>query len=334
MNRLRAAFALHDPALLDRLFDGPARARLEELVDLDPEVVTDLDDGRGLRALGEVEVLITGWGAPRLDEATLAHAPRLRAVVHTAGTVKSFVTEAVWSRGIQVSSAAEANARPVAEYTLAMVLLAGKRVFEATAAYRRLGSLAAAAPASACGNNGLTVGIVGASRTGRQVIELLRPFDVDVLLHDPFVDRAGAGALGAVKVALDDLLRDSDVVSLHAPSLPETYRMIGARELALMADGSTLLNTARGALVDTAALTAEILTGRLRAVLDVTDPEPLPHGHPLYSAEGVLLTPHVAGSLGNELYRLGASAVAELERLAAGLEVAHPVRAEHLATTA
>ncbi|MCK0118216.1 hydroxyacid dehydrogenase [Isoptericola sp. S6320L] len=333
MRRLRAAFALRRPELLPDLFDATARERLAAVADVAPEAVTAAD-GEGVdRVLRDVEVLVTGWGAPRLDAELLARAPRLRAVVHAAGSVKKFVTEEVWTRGIDVSSAATANARPVAEYTLAMILLAGKRVLESAAAFDRHRSFTGwHLPPH--GNNGLVVGLVGASRTGRQVLELLAPFDTDVLLHDPFVDAAEARSLGATAVGLDELLRRSDVVSLHAPALPETYRMIGGRELALLRDHSTLLNTGRGQLVDTAALTAEVLAGRLRAILDVTDPEPLPADHPLYGAPGALLTPHVAGSSGNELRRLGDSAVAEVERLAAGRGLAHPVRPEHLARTA
>jgi phosphoglycerate dehydrogenase-like enzyme len=337
MRRLRLAFALREPDLLPELFDDAAMSRLEAVADVAPVVVTSADgtsNGMSDGMLHDVDVLVTGWGAPRLDAAFLARIPRLRAVVHTAGTVKSFVTPAVWERGIHVSSAATANARPVAEYTLAMILLAGKRVFDAAALYDRYRTLSGLPLPSPLGNNGLVVGVVGASRTGRQVLRLLEPFDTDVLLYDPLVGAAEAAELGARSVGLDDLLAVSDVVSLHAPALPETYRMVGARQLARMKDAATLVNTARGQLVDTEALTREVLAGRLRAVLDVTDPEPLPEDHPLFGAPGVLLTPHVAGSLGNELRRLGASAVDEVERLAAGLELAHPVRQEHLATTA
>ncbi len=333
MSRLRLAFALRDPNLLPDLFDDDAVRRLEAVADVAPEVVTERDDlAHG--PLEDVEVLVTGWGAPRLDEELLAQVPRLRAVVHTAGTVKSFVTPAVWERGVQVSSAATANARPVAEYTLAMILLAGKRVLDAAAMYDRHRSFSGWSLPLPLGNNGLVLGVVGASRTGRQVLRLLEPFDIEVLLYDPWVDAADARALGTTAVALDELLGRSDVVSLHAPALPETYRMIGPGELALMQDASTLVNTARGQLVDTGALTREVTDGRLRAVLDVTDPEPLPEDHPLFDTPGVLLTPHVAGSLGNELRRLGASAVGEVERLVAGEELLNPVRPESLATTA
>ncbi|WP_106286541.1 NAD(P)-dependent oxidoreductase [Isoptericola sp. CG 20/1183] len=216
MRRLRAAFALRQPELLPDLFDATARDRLVAVADVAPEAVTAAD-GEGVdRVLRDVEVLVTGWGAPRLDAELLARAPRLRAVVHAAGSVKKFVTEEVWTRGIDVSSAATANARPVAEYTLAMILLAGKRVLESAAAFDRHRSFTGwHLPPH--GNNGLVVGLVGASRTGRQVLELLAPFDTDVLLHDPFVDAAEARSLGATAVGLDELLRRSDVVSLHAP---------------------------------------------------------------------------------------------------------------------
>lgn len=336
MTRPRVLFALRDPALLPDLFDDAALARLRAAADVADGVLTPgvTKDDPVHDDLATADILVTGWGAPHLDEAFLRRAPRLRAVVHTAGTVKSFVTAALWERGVRVSTAAEANARPVAEYTLAMVLLAGKRVLESAAAYGRDRTLRGWSPPSPLGNNGLTVGVIGASRTGRQVLGLLAPFDVDALLHDPWVDAAAASALGSTAVRLDELLTRSDVVTVHAPALPETYRMLGARELARMRDATTLVNTARGQLVDTEALTREVVAGRLRAVLDVTDPEPLPRDHPLFEAPGALLTPHVAGSLGNELRRLGASAVAEVERLAAGQDLRHEVLPGQLATTA
>ncbi|MEL7974867.1 hydroxyacid dehydrogenase [Isoptericola sp. F-RaC21] len=342
MTRLRAAFAMRDADLVPDLFDDAALARLRAVADvadgvLTPDVLAgagDLGHGRAGEVLGGVDVLLTGWGAPRLDDALLRRAPRLRSVVHAAGSVKPLVTPALWERGVRVSSAAAANARPVAEYTLATVLLAGKRVLEASdafAAHRRFDGWSLPEP---LGNHGLTVGVVGASRIGRQVMRLLAPFDVEVLLHDPWVDDDGARALGATAVSLDDLARASDVVTVHAPDLPETYRMIDARRLALMPPAATLVNTARGRLVDTPALTREVLSGRLRAVLDVTDPEPLPADHPLWDAPGALLTPHVAGSLGNELRRLGDLAVGEVERLADGAPLEHEVLPEQLGTTA
>ncbi|GAA4967022.1 hydroxyacid dehydrogenase [Kineococcus glutinatus] len=334
MNRPNAAVALGDPTAVDRLFDAAAWRRLHACTDLVPGVLTSLAGARSGEVLARTEVLVTGWGAPRLDEAALAAAPRLRAVVHTGGSVKQVVSPGLWQRGIRVSSSAAVNALPVAEYALAVVLLAGKRVLESARHYAQHRSTAGWAAGSPLGNNGLVVGVVGASRTGRRLLELLRPFDVEVLLCDPWVGGQEARALGAARVSLPDLLARADVVTLHAPALPGTHHMIGARELALMRDGTTLVNTARGSLVDTAALVPEVLGGRLLAVLDVTDPEPLPPDHPFFDAPGVLLTPHVAGSLGNELRRLGDSAVAEVERFARGEDLAHEVRAADLERSA
>ena len=283
-----------------RLFDRERLERVARVVELE-----------------HAEIVLSGWGCPPLDAALLARAPSLRAIVHAAGGVKGHVTDACWERGLLVSTAAGANAGPVAEYTLARILLAGKgadRLAREYAARRSAIDLAGEFPD--IGNLGKTVGIVGASRIGRRVIELLEPFDFEILVSDPYVEGA---------VALDDLLAVSDIVSLHAPSLPSTRHMLDARRLALLRDGATLINTARGALIDQDALVAELVSGRIDAVIDVTEPEVLPGDSPLYDLPNVVLTPHIAGALGVEVRRLGDSALAELARYARGEPFAHPV---------
>jgi phosphoglycerate dehydrogenase-like enzyme len=268
-------------------------------------------------ALERAEVVLSGWGCPPIDAALLERAPALRAIVHAAGGVKGHVTDACWERGIVVSTAAGANAEPVAEYTLARVLLANKAADRMGRAYRdRRAAIDLITEFPEIGNLGKTVGIVGASRIGRRVIELLAPFDLRVLVSDPYLPYG---------VPLDELLERSDVVSLHAPSLPSTRHMLDARRLALLRDGATLINTARGALIDQDALVAELSSGRIDAVIDVTEPEVLPADSPLYDLPNVVLTPHIAGALGVEVRRLGDSALAELERYAAGEPFAHPV---------
>ncbi|WP_200865580.1 hydroxyacid dehydrogenase [Streptomyces viridochromogenes] len=322
----RAVFAM-DPVHLPLLFPPPLLARLKKAADLDPSlVVRDFADPASAAALSEAKVLITGWGCPHLDADALAVAPGLRAVLHAAGSVRSLVGEALWQRGITVSSAVTGNALPVAEYTLAMILLAGKDAFTHRERFRTTHAYPTHAETAATGNVGRRVGVIGASRVGRRLLELLRPFDFAVLLHDPYVSPAEAAELGAELLPLEDLLRHSDIVSLHAPDIPETYRMLDGARLALIRDGGVLINTSRGALVDPEALTGELVSGRLHAVLDVTEPEPLPAGSPLYHLPNVFLTPHIAGSLGNELERLGRIVVEELERLVAGLPPAHQVR--------
>jgi phosphoglycerate dehydrogenase-like enzyme len=286
---------------------------------LDDEPLPDFASARARRLLPEVEILITSWGCPVIDAAVLDQAPGLRAVVHAAGTVKSIFADAVWKRGLQVSSAAGANAVPVAEYTLAVMLLVNKGVFELQHRYERLReAFSWPDDVGRLGNYRKLVGIVGASEVGRRVLELLAPFDLRAVVHDPTLDDEQVRALGGEPAELDDLLSAADVVSLHAPLLPSTRHMIDRRRLKLMREGATLINTARGALVDHAALTQELVSGRLRAVIDTSEPEPLPGDSPLWDLPNVVLTPHVAGSQGNELARVGAFAVAEVERYLRG----------------
>jgi phosphoglycerate dehydrogenase-like enzyme len=330
---MRAALAM-SAASHDRVVDETFLRRLRAVVDLDDTLLVDFTGPAALEVLAGVDLLVTGWGCPVLDAAALDAAPRLRAVVHAAGSVRHHVTAHCWERGIQVSSAAAANAVPVAEYTLAMVMLAGKGVLRSADAFRTERTRGAVRFGEAAGNYRSSVGILSASLVGRRVLELLRPHDLEVLVHDPFVPEAELRSLGAEPVGLAELARRSDVFSVHTPLLPETRGLVDARILGLLRDGATIVNTARGAGVDAEALTAELLTGRLHAVLDVTDPEPLPAGSPLWDRPNVLLTPHVAGSLGNELRRLTASAADEVERLVAGLPLAHPVAHPALSRTA
>jgi len=317
----------------DRLMTAALAARLNAAASTDPDTVAGDFGQPGVQAaVRDVEILLTGWGAPRIDARALDLMPRLRAIVHAAGTVKPYVSAEVFARGIAVSSAVEANAIPVAEFTFAAIVFAAKRVnwFAREYRVRRDLSMQNGAVLPPLGANGITVGVVGASRVGRRVLALLRNLDAFVLVADPYLDDADAAAIGAVRTDLDDLVRRSDIVTLHAPALPETAGMIGRERLAAMRDGAVLINTARGALVDTGALTAELRSGRIEAVLDVTDPEPLPPDSPLYDLPNVKLTPHIAGAMGNEVPRLLEQAVSEIERLAAGLPLAHPVSAADL----
>ncbi|MFJ9862806.1 hydroxyacid dehydrogenase [Streptomyces sp. NPDC101165] len=311
---------------MPHIFPPKVLARLRACVEIDPTLVAhDFTEPRVREALSRTEVLVTGWGCPRLDAAALDAAPELRAVLHAAGSVKGFTSPEVWQRGIVVSSAAAANALPVAEYTLAMILLAGKDVFAFRDLLRARRTFPYGDIVPGIGNHGRRVGVVGASRIGRRLIELLRPHDLRVSLADPYVDAAEAARLGVPLLPLDDLLRTSDIVTLHAPQTPETRHLVGSRELALMPTGSVLINTARGALVDHGALIGELRTGRLNAVLDVTDPEPLPADSPLFDLPNAFVTPHLAGSQGNELARLGLTVVEEAERLLSGGELAYAI---------
>ncbi|MFI6507132.1 hydroxyacid dehydrogenase [Streptosporangium sp. NPDC050855] len=319
-----AAFAMQ-PGLLPELFPADLLLRLSRVARVREGVLSSFDPPP------DVEILITGWGCPPIGEDVLERAPRLRAIVHAAGSVKGHVTPAVFERGVAVSSAAEANALPVAEFTLAMLVLAAKQVFVKARAYSADGWSGDALPGVATpgeggGLNGAVVGVIGASRVGRLVMERLRGHGARILLSDPYVGPAEATALGAEAVTLDELCGRADLVTVHAPALPETRGLLDERRLALLRDGAVLVNTARGSIVDTGALVRHCAGGRIGAVLDVTDPEPLPPGHALLGLPNVLVTPHLSGARGRELRRLGEFAVAEVERLAAGVPLRGAVR--------
>ncbi|MGW6276143.1 hydroxyacid dehydrogenase [Kribbella sp. NPDC055071] len=279
-------------------------------------------------ALPEVDVLLTGWGCPRIGPEVLDAAPKLQAILHAAGSVKGIVDPVAFERGIQVSSAATANALPVAEYTVAAIVLAGKRAFRLAAQYRI--ERRKADPHSMPGSYGTTVGLLGASRIAKMVAERLRAFDLHVLISDPYLAAAEAAELGAELVDNDALFSRSDVLSVHAPLIPETVGLVDARLLGRLRDGTVLINTARGKIIDSEALLRECLSGRIDAVLDVTDPEPLPPDSPLLDLPNVFVTPHVAGAVGNEIARLGELAVGELERLAAGQPLQHAISPNEL----
>ncbi|MGH8877067.1 MAG: hydroxyacid dehydrogenase [Stackebrandtia sp.] len=317
MSRPRAALAM-SPTTPAAVFDHAARVRLARLVDIDVDAVID-----DWSQAADAEVLITGWGAPRIDSATVDRLPKLRAILHSAGTVKTFLDSSVLDRGITVSTAAEANAIPVAEYTYAAIVFGAKRALPLARRYRAERRSRNLSGLPWLGTNGITIGVVGASRIGRRVLGLLQSLNARVLLYDPYLSSTEATGLGARLCDLDTLLRDSAVVTLHAPANPETRGLLDARRLSLLRDGAVVVNTARGSLIDHDALLAELRDGRIDAILDVAEPEPPGPDSELYTLPNVLLTPHIAGALGNETRRLGEVTVSELARWCSGQPLRH-----------
>ncbi|MEU3663494.1 hydroxyacid dehydrogenase [Streptomyces sp. NPDC032940] len=315
-------------------FDPTRRDRLAALVATDEECWTDeLDSDRARARLARAEVLVTSWGAPTLTEERLAAAPRLGAVLHCAGSVRHLVSPAVWRRGIRVTSAADANAVPVAEYTLAAIIFAGKKApflaADAEQAFRGWGAVQGYGDLS---NYRRTVGLVGFSRIGRRVAELLKVVSgTTCLVADPYADPDEVARAGARLVDLEEMLPQVHVLSLHAPELPQTRHLIGAAQLSRLPDFATVVNTARGSLLDADALARECASGRLFAILDVTDPEPLPADSPLRRVGHVMVTPHIAGSLGTEIGRLTDHVLDELSRWTRQEPFRTEITAEHWA---
>lgn len=317
--RLRIAVAT-GPALRRRFFPPDTWRKLSALGEIS---VLEPVAGYG-SALAASDVLVTSWGCPPLTAEVLSEAPGLRLLAHTGGSVKPYVTEASWRRGVRVTQAGEAMARAVAESAMALTLALLHRVHRFDQALRSGRSWEQARQAPPRHEiRDCPIGVVGASRTGRAYVALARALGADVSLYDPYL--SDPGSLGVRAVSLDELLRGSRVLALHAPALPDNRHMIGARELALMPDEALLVNTARSWLVDTDALLAELRTGRLDAALDVYDEEPLPVDHPLRTLPNALLTPHQAGGTAEARWRAGEIVVAEIARFRDGAPLRHEI---------
>lgn len=259
------------------------------------ETDRDLSEDELAELLPGADAVITSWGTPVLTAELLEMADQLRIVGHAAGSVKRLMPVEGYERGIVVLSGAPIIADAVAEFTL-WAMLSGQRDLYRYDRFMKQdrGWKTSSEDYGHCLYR-KSVGIVAASMVGRRVIRLLAPFGCDILVFDPYLSDADAAALGVRKVTLEQLFSDSDIVSIHAPTTPETKAMIGAPHFQAMRDGTLLINTSRAWVTDQDALLAELQRGRIQAYLDVFDREPLPADHPLRDLENVFLTPHISG---------------------------------------
>lgn len=329
--RPKALFVLNSDAF-NTIYDG-VYAELTQLADVYAPPQTAKSIGENPAILNDAEVIFSGWGCPTFDQSLLDHAPNLKAVFYGAGSIKNVVTPQFWERGILITSAAAANAVPVAEYTLAQILLCLKGVWFYARAMRDI--VTRPQRVDFPGGYGSTVGLVSLGLIGRRVLELLKPFDLKVLAYDPYLPTTDAEKLGIALCSLDDIFRRSHVVSLHTPWLPETEGMITGDHFRLMPSNSAFINTARGAVVREAEM-IQVLQERpdITAVLDVTYPEPPAETSPLYTLPNVLLTPHIAGAVGAECGRMGELVRDDLRRYLAGEAPRHQVHPEQAAIMA
>lgn len=284
------AGSIFDKSDLDFLTEFAEINNIEDL----PETMT-IDFMR--EHLHDAECAITCWGTPSFTDELIESAPNLRFIAHAAGSVKNLIPEKLWKdRKCRVTSNAPVIADAVAQTTLAFILCSLGQ-FWALSKLTREGNWSGGEKSLFTTKtlNGLTVGIVGASLVGKAVIKILEPFKCNILLNDPYISKYDADELGVTLVDLDELIKSSDIVSLHTPSNPDCYRILNENNLPLMQDGALLINTARGTAIDEAALIKELETGRIFACLDVTDPEPPAKDHPFRTLDNVILTPHIAG---------------------------------------
>lgn len=283
------------PALFDQLFAEEQQMRLRAMGEITMQSQEGkLDEAQLAQLISGRDIVITGWGTPRFTNDVLAAADRLQLIAHSAGTIKRLLPPPVFADGRRVTHAAEAMAIPVAETTLLLILLCLRRLHQIDRAFKDAGWAAAKALGPGTELEGARIGIIGAGHTGRTVIKKLKALGAVLWLYDPYISEGQAAKLGARKVALETLLRECPLVSLQAPSTPETYRMLGAEQFSWLQDGAVFINTARTHPVDEAALLAELQSGRINAALDVFEQEPLPDDSPFRQLDNVIITPHVS----------------------------------------
>jgi phosphoglycerate dehydrogenase-like enzyme len=314
------------PGLEKTLFNRQARNDLDgicEVISWEPTQEPPYPD---------VDIILASWGTPQLDKELLNAMPSLKMVAYAAGTIKKIVSDEFWAKDIKITAAAAANAIAVAEYTVSAMVFLAKNVRHAAEqyvdenkdTYLRLRD-------NLVGFNGLKIGLVGASYVGREVIRLLRSYNVNVAVYDPYLTEKEATKLGVVKMELNQMMSWSDVVSVHAPKLPETQNLIGREQFDLMKDGSFFINTARGTIVDYSALAEITPQKNIEVVIDVTDPdEPLPSDDSLRKLDNVFITPHIAGSRGNEQQLMGTLAIDEIKRFVAEQPLQYQIHQEDL----
>jgi D-3-phosphoglycerate dehydrogenase len=295
-------------------------AEVEEAAGSEDEVI---------EAGGGAEVIVTQL-AP-ITEKVLTSLEDLELVVVTRGGPVNVNVEAATENGVIIANAPGRNAPAAAEYALGLMLAAMKRIPDAH------GSLKGgewrgdfyAYEENGVELDGSTVGLVGFGAIGSRVAKVLTAFGAEVLVHDPFVEDGPVEEVGGRKAGLDELLERSRVVSLHARLSDETRGMIGADQIGKMPEGSVLVNTARGGLLDYGALCDALESGRLgAAALDVYDEEPPPEGSRLFTVPNLVLSPHIAGATKETAHRAASIAAAEVGRYARGEELQNVVNPE------
>jgi phosphoglycerate dehydrogenase-like enzyme len=286
----------------------------------------DPADAERLRAhIGQFDALVVCHGSPLIDGSVLDAAPNLRIVGELEGDrfANRIDVPACIERGVRVTDTTHGSSLPVAEWALGLTLVSLRN---AAQQYRRLiaGEVVRQShddPGFRVGElTNKTVGLIGLGHIGRRLIQLLAPFNCRILVHDPYVAKEVALAMGVQLTSLDHVMGDAEVVVCCAPITPRTYRLIGVRELDLLRSDAVFVNVSRGAIVDPEALIARARLGDIRVGLDVFDPEPIPADSPIRDLPNVFLSPHIAGVTSACRPRFFSFMVDELERFFAGHE--------------
>ncbi|MEG1886904.1 MAG: hydroxyacid dehydrogenase [Oscillospiraceae bacterium] len=322
---------------IDYVFSDAIKLQLSDVAALRADLVLTRDDfAENKSVLRECDTVFTSWGFPTLSKDELAeYLPNLKAVFYAAGSVQYFAKDFI-ETGIKVFSAWGANAVPVAEYTLAQILLANKGFYGASRLMKAENHTAAAEYFGKYpGNYNCNVGIIGAGMIGKLVIRLLKSYKISTLVFDPFLPKSTADELGVRLVTLPELFKSCQTISNHLSNNAQTAHMLNYELFSSMKPHATFINTGRGRQVVESDL-CHALAERpdLTALLDVTDPEPSATGHPFYALPNVVLTPHIAGSSGQEVGRMAEYMLEEFLKHKSGQPTSYEVTLKMLETMA
>lgn len=290
---------------------------------LGPDIeILEWDDSPGSSALERAVAFIT-YGHPRVDGPLMDRTPNLKIVSNHGVGVDHIDCAAAKSRGILVGNTPGCLDAATADMTMALMLAAARNVV-AGDKFARSPAFVHYDPSFMIGYevSGSTLGIVGLGRIGKQVAKRARAFDMKILYHNRHRDEAAERKLGVTYASLDDLLAESDFVTLNCPLTAETTNLIGQRELGLMKPTGILVNVARGGVVDHDALLAALKSKRIAvAALDVTAPEPLPRNHPLLELDNIIIVPHLGSASNRTRHRMQQMTVENLKAGLAGQEL-------------
>lgn len=324
---MRKAFFVNTPKspYFREVFHDANRSKLENLVNTDPLVVTPENFQANFDRIAEAEILIGTWGFPVELAGQLSELPNLKLVLYAGGSARCFAKPFL-ERGISVVIARDANAKVVAEFCLAQIILANKGYFRNIRATRDPLTADPLAAPIGLGNHGSTVALLGYGAIGRNLRILLRPFHINILVVDPTLPMETAEQDGFRLVDLAEAFRTAHVVSNHLPNFPHLQHCLNYEHFASMSRGATFINTGRGAQVEEQGL-VRALKNRpdLTALLDVTYPEPPEATSELYRLPNVLLSSHIAGVIGRERNLLVQAIAEDLERYLFGLPLRYSI---------
>lgn len=325
-----------------RAFSPETQSGLLDLLELDLDSLKQcngnfLSEDDLLQQPSDAEIAIGTWGCARVSERVLDRHPSLKLIVHAAGSIKPFYTDAIAERGIKVCSAVHINAQPVAEFCLGIILSSLRDLHAWKEKLLQFASPDGWRVLRYASDNGYyrkKIGLIEYGSVSRYLMKLLRNFDFEVYIASAFVSPLEEEIYGCKTASLEWIMANCDVVSLHSASTPENHHLINRSNLRLLKEGAVFINTARGGLVNEKDLVDVLKEGRVSAYIDVTDPEPPALDHPFFTLPNCVLTPHIAGSTANEVFRMGDYVLREVRNYVNGSPLENELKLDEILTRA